>query len=132
MTTVTPLSRNVPMTSRNRGDDSSSEGFGGRGPTGSTANVSSSGTGCRASTAAASPMIREVSPILSATPNSSWSRGCPKSASTNTTRRPARAIKTARLAAVVVEPSPRVGAATCTTLPSPSTPTNCSVVRTVR
>ena len=51
MTSVTPLSRNMQMTCLNRGDDSSSEGFGGRGPTGGRRDVFELGTGSRASTA---------------------------------------------------------------------------------
>ena len=73
-----------------------------------------------------------MKPIAFDSPKNSWTRGRRRSQHTMTTRSPAVARATPRLARVVVLPSPASGLVTCRMRMGWLSPTNWMAVRSVR
>jgi len=132
MSTSAPSACRALSSSGNRRDDSSSEGLGGIGPEAMICSRRTPGTSCRATDSGASPMIHDVNPTSFDTPKKVWIRGRRRSQSRRTTRRPALATTTARLARAVVLPSPALGLEMASTFAGRSSPANCTQVRRAR
>ena len=117
---------------RIRCEPSSSAGFGGRGPVVITRRFSCSVDCVTSSSPVASDRSRLDSPWAFGRSKIRWMPGLRKSASSRIVRRPAWAKTTARLAAVVVLPSPGTELVTRRVRSGASTAANSMLVRRLR